>query len=340
MKSKFPRTIGELASLIGASVEGDGEGIIEGAAPIETAGPGEISFVANSKYEKLIAGTGASALVLGKSVDSHGRTAIRHDHPYLAFARILTSLYPPPAATPGINATAQIAESALIDPTASIGAYVVIGERSRVGAKVVIESHVTIGEDVSIGERTELCSGVRIGDRTIIGSECRIFSNAVIGADGFGYAESPTGLFKVPQIGHVEIGDRVEIGANATIDRGALGPTVIGSGSKIDNLVMIAHNVRIGQHCIIVAQSGISGSTRLGNGVVLGGQVGISGHIELGDGVRVGAQSGVSNSIPAGATYFGYPAREIMQAKRIEAVVSRLPELLRRIRALEEERGS
>lgn len=336
MKSKHAYTLAALAQHSGAAVEGDGSLQIDGAAPIDSAQPGDLSFVANSKYEKLIPETKASALVLDTSMPAHGHAALRHDLPYLTFAKIVTLLYPASRPVAGIDPRAVVDPTALVDASASIGPFVAIGERTMIGAGVVIESNATIGSDVRIGTQTCIHSGVRIADQTVIGTRCRMHPNVVIGADGFGFAESPTGLFKVPQIGHVEIGDDVEIGANSTIDRGALGPTVIGSGSKIDNLVMIAHNVRIGQHCVIVAQTGISGSTKLGNGVILGGQVGVIGHIEIGDGARVGAKSGIHNSVPAGATLFGYPAREIMLTKRIEASLNRLPELFKRVRAIEE----
>jgi len=197
--------------------------------------------------------------------------------------------------------------------------------------------NVYIGKNVIVGNNCRFYPGVVILDGAKIGDNVIIHGGTVIGADGFGYARHESGIKKVKQIGWVEIGSEVEIGANCTIDRGALGPTKVGRGSKIDNLVQIAHNVEIGEYCIIVSQVGISGSTKLGNGVILAGQVGLVGHIELGDGVTIGAQSGVSGSIPPGQTYFGYPARPIMETKRIEACLSRLPELFRRVRALEED---
>jgi UDP-3-O-[3-hydroxymyristoyl] glucosamine N-acyltransferase len=205
-----------------------------------------------------------------------------------------------------------------------------------IGRNCQLVSSVYVGRNVTIGDNCLIYPGARILDGTVIGSNVSIHSSTVIGSDGFGYAESPTGLKKIKQVGWVEIEDDVEIGSNCSVDRGALGPTRIGRGSKIDNLVQIAHNVEIGQHCIIVAQVGISGSTKLGNGVILAGQVGLVGHIELGDGVKVGAQSGVNHSIEAGKMVFGYPAREIMQSKRIEASLSRLPDLFKRVRRLED----
>jgi UDP-3-O-[3-hydroxymyristoyl] glucosamine N-acyltransferase len=196
-------------------------------------------------------------------------------------------------------------------------------------------SSIHVGDDVQIGRDCILYPGVKIMNGCRIGDRVILHAGVVIGSDGFGFAESPTGLKKIKQVGWVEIADDVEIGANTTVDRGTLGPTRIGRGTKIDNLVQIAHNVEIGEHSIIVAQVGISGSTKIGNGAVLGGQVGVVGHIEIGDGVQVGAQSGISKSIPAGKTMFGSPARDIKETMRIEASLTRLPELLKRVRSIE-----
>jgi UDP-3-O-[3-hydroxymyristoyl] glucosamine N-acyltransferase len=197
-------------------------------------------------------------------------------------------------------------------------------------------SSVFIGRDCAVGEDSLLYPGVRVMDSCKIGKRAIIHASTVIGADGFGFAPSPKGAKKVQQIGWVEIGDDVEIGSNCSVDRGALGPTRIGNRTKIDNLVQIAHNVEIGDDCFIVAQVGIAGSTKIGNRCVLAGQVGITGHIEIGDGTVIGAQSGVSKSVEGGKTWFGSPAREIMEMKRIEASLSRLPELLKRVKKLED----
>lgn len=335
-KTKGPITAGELARQVGAQIDGDASIEIHDASPIHTAGPGQITFVANVKYARFIPGTKASAIVLDESVPAATPAVIRHRNPYLTFARILDLLYAErPAADSGRHPSASISPSARLAEHVAVGPHVTIGEDSSIGDQTQIGASVAIGRQVSIGKDCRIYPNVSIMDGTIIGDRVIIHPGTVIGADGFGFAESETGLKKIQQVGWVEIGDDVEIGANCTIDRGALGPTRIGQGTKIDNLVMIAHNVEIGNHCIIVSQVGISGSTKLGNGVVLAGQVGIVGHIELGDGVRVGAQSGVSKSIPDGQTWFGYPARNIMETKRIEAALTRLPELFKRVRALE-----
>ncbi len=338
MSSSDPAiTLAELAAKVGGTVEGDGSVTITGAAPIETAEAGEISFVANPRYKRYVTGTGASALVLEAGIECPHIPVLRHDTPYLAFAHIIDILYPEQILVqPGIDPSAVISPQARIGSGSGIGPLCHIREGAVVGRNCQLVSSVYLGRNVSIGDNCLLYPGVRLLDGIVLGNNVTIHSSTVVGSDGFGYAESPTGLKKIKQIGWVEIDDDVEIGSNCSIDRGALGPTRIGRGTKIDNLVQIAHNVEIGQHSIIVSQVGISGSTKIGNGVILAGQVGLVGHIEIGDGVRVGAQSGVSHSIEAGKTYFGYPAREIMQTARIEAALVRLPELLKRVRRLED----
>lgn len=315
---------------------GDGEIEIFSAAPIETAGFGQITFLANRKYEKFLSTTAASAIVLSPDINFDRLSSIRHSNPYLAFAIILDHLYPDEKSQAiGVHPSAVISHSAQLRENSSVGALSFIGDNSIIGESTIIMPKVYIGSKVSIGRDCKIYPGVQILDDTKIGSKAIIHSGTVIGSDGFGYARHETGIKKIKQVGWVEIGDDTEIGANCTVDRGALGPTKIGNCVKIDNLVQVAHNVEIGDYSIIVAQVGISGSTKIGKGVILAGQVGLVGHIELGDGVTVGAQSGVSRDIPAGKTYFGHPAREIMETKRIEACLSRLPQLFKRVRELE-----
>lgn len=329
-------TLAALAAAVGAELQGDGALIISGAAPIESAGEHDICFVANPAYRHHIATTRATAIVLHPAEDAHGRPTLRHPNPYLAFARIVDLLYADPQlVTGGVDRSAQVSAFTTIETDVAVGPFCDIRDGVAIGAGSRLVSSVFVGERCRIGKNCLIYPGVRIMHGTRIGDNVILHAGTVIGSDGFGFAPSETGLKKIKQVGWVEIGDDVEIGANCTVDRGALGPTKIGRGTKIDNLVQIAHNVEIGEHCIIVSQVGISGSTRLGNGVVLAGQVGLVGHIELGDGVKVGAQSGVPRSIPAGQVHLGTPAREAMEFKRIEAALSRLPELLKRVRALE-----
>jgi UDP-3-O-[3-hydroxymyristoyl] glucosamine N-acyltransferase len=331
-------TLGELAAAIGGELEGEANRVVRTAAPIETAGPDDISFVANEKYVKYIATTKAGALVLAPDIPCPDTPVIRHQNPYLAFAHAVDLLYPgEPLVSEGIDPSAVVDPDAEVDGSARIGPLCRIGPGCRIGRNCQLVASVYVGKNVQLGDDTLLYPGVRVMSDCIIGDRVILHSGAVIGSDGFGFAESETGLKKIKQVGWVEIGDDVEIGANTTVDRGAIGPTRIGRGTKIDNLVQIAHNVQIGEHSIIVSQVGISGSTKIGNGVILAGQVGVVGHIEIGDGVRVGAKSGVPNSIPAGKTVFGYPARDLMLSKRIEACLTRLPDLVKRVRKLEKE---
>jgi UDP-3-O-[3-hydroxymyristoyl] glucosamine N-acyltransferase len=326
----------ELAAAVGGMIDGDDQIVITGVAPIETAGPGEVSFVANKKYLQFIETTRCSALILEPSVSCERVPVLRHENPYLAFARVVALLYPAlPLVEPGIDNSAVVHPDSQIDATARIGPLCHVSKGSRIGKNCRLVSSVFIGEDARIGENCLLYPRVCIMYGSRIGGNVVLHPGVVVGSDGFGFAESDAGHEKIKQVGWVEIADDVEIGANTTIDRGTIGPTRIGRGSKIDNLVQIAHNVEIGEDCIIVSQVGISGSTKLGDRVILAGQVGLVGHIDIGDDVRIGAQSGVSKSVAAGKTMFGYPAREVMETKRIEACLPRLPDLLKRVKELE-----
>ncbi len=333
-------TLRELAGRIGGKVVGDDLVAVSGAAPIETATRQDISFVANVRYLKFLETTRAGAVVAGPQVECDRVPLLRHDNPYLAFARILDLLYPAEMhLPPGIHPTAVIEDDVAIDPTAGIGPLCHIRSGATVGPGCQLVSSVYLGRHVTVGRDCLLYPGVRIMDNCRLGDNVIIHASAVIGSDGFGFARSEQGLKKVKQVGWVEIENDVEIGSNTSIDRGTLGPTRIGRGTKIDNLVQIAHNVEIGRNCIIVSQVGISGSTKLGDGVVLAGQVGLVGHIEIGHGVTIGAQSGVAKSVPPGKTMFGYPARDMAETLRIEAALTRLPELFKRVRKLERKLG-
>lgn len=337
-KNKSSYTLHELAETIGGKVDGDGSIVIHSAAPIETAANGEITFIANEKYLKHLQATKASAIILDDRIKAENLSIIRHKNPYLAFALVLDILYPDlPDVELGIAQSAVIEENITIDPTARIGELCHIRSNAKIGKETRLISSIFIGKNVVIGDNCILYPGVRIMDDCQIGDNVIIHASTVIGSDGFGFAESDKGLKKIKQVGNVIIEDYVEIGSNCSIDRGALGPTVIGIGTKIDNLVQIAHNVQIGRHSIIVAQTGISGSTKIGNGVVLAGQVGVGGHIEIGDGVIAGGQSGITKSIKPGTKVFGTPAKELMKSKRIEALINRLPDMLKRIKKLEKQ---
>ena len=334
--SNIKFTLKELAEKTGAVLDGDGAVEINGVAPIEQAGPGEISFVANKSYLKYIDTTEATALVLAPEAACDRRPVLRHDNPYLTFARIIDLFHPQtPLLEPGVDKTAVVAGETEIAPSAAIGPLCHIGRDARIGNNSQLMSSVFIGENVELGDNCKLYPGVKIMSDCKIGHNVILHPGVVIGSDGFGFAWSGTEHKKIQQIGWVEIEDDVEIGANTTVDRGALGPTRIGRGTKIDNLVQIAHNVEIGQSCIIVSQVGISGSTRIGNGVIIAGQAGLIGHLEIGDRAVIGAQAGVAKSVLPGKAVLGSPARDIMEEKRITTIQKRLPELLKRLKEVE-----
>lgn len=333
-------TVRQLAERVGAEFRGDGEVVIESAAPIETAGPGQISFLSNPTYKKYLATTNASALVVSPNIKCDHLTTIIGRNPYLLFAEIIDILYAP--AYPEnwtVHASAAISDNCHLPKQIEVGPHVVIEDDVEIGERTVIRAGSFIGKGSKIGSGCLIGPNTSIMHGTKIGNNVTIYAGTVIGSDGFGFAPTEPGreYRKIQQVGWVEIHDNVEIGANVTVDRGAIGPTVIERGVKIDNLVMIAHNVQIGANSIIVGQVGISGSTRLGKSVILAGQVGLVGHIEIGDGAMVGAQSGVSKSLEGGKAYFGYPARPIQETAKIEAALRNLPELMKRVKRIEKE---
>lgn len=329
-------TLRELAGAIHARLEGDPDVSVSGVAPLEHAGPSDLAFLANPRYEESARRSGAAALIVGEAFHGNGGNLLRVANPYLAYARAVELLLPEPPLEPGVDSTAivhpaaQVAEDAAIGPLAVIGAGAVIGNRVRVGAACVVDPGVEVGEGSQLFPRVTLHTGTRIGQR------CVVQSGSVLGSDGFGYATDDRGVHhKVPQRGGLSIGDDVEIGANVTIDRGSAADTVIGAGTKIDNLVHIAHNVSIGQNAFIVAQVGVAGSTTIGDHAVIAGQAGIVGHAKIGDRARLGAQAGVIGDVPADAEYSGYPARSHREQMRAYALFARLPELFERLKALE-----
>jgi UDP-3-O-[3-hydroxymyristoyl] glucosamine N-acyltransferase len=268
------------------------------------------------------------------------KVIIRVPNARVAFAKALDLFFPEAVLPPGRHPTALIAASAQIDPTVHIGPYCLIGEQVVLGPGVILEGGNFIGDQCQLGEGTRLFPKVTLYPQTQIGKRVRIHAGAVIGSDGFGYVFHEGQHLKVPQVGQVIVHDDVEIGANVTIDRGTLGPTVIGKGTKIDNLVQIAHNVVVGEHCLLIAQVGIAGSTKLGNYVTLAGQVGVAGHLKLADRVTVAAQSGVMNDIGEGEKWLGAPARPDRQMKRQMIAMQQLPDLLRRVAELEKQVAS
>ena len=329
------KTIAELAEYLGGTVRGDAAIVVNGLAPLERATPDKITFLANPRYASKVAETGAGAVLMTPGGECYGRTVIEMANPYLGFAKLLTLFHTAPHPQLGVLPGAHIAESATLGDGISIYPGACVGNRVSIGAGTVIHSGAIIYEGAAIGEDCVIHANAVIRERCRIGNRCIVQPGAVIGSDGFGYAPDGRGYYRIPQVGIVVLEDDVEIGANCTIDRAALEVTLIRRGTKIDNLVQIAHNCQIGEDCMIVSQVGISGSTKLGNHVTLGGQVGIAGHLTIGDNVMVGAQSGVPGSLNANAVYSGTPTMPHKEWLRAMAVVPRLPELKKSLSTLE-----
>ncbi len=332
-------TAAEIAKHLHGEVVGDTSIVLDNFAPADTARKGDLTFAENEEYFSKAEQSAASAILVNNHFKSDKKVLIRVANPRVAFAKVLPLFFPEMKFPPGIHASAVVAKSAKVDPTAHVGPLCVIEAGAQIGARTVLRGGNHIGEDCELGEDVKIFPNVTIYPQTQIGNRVSIHAGAAIGSDGFGYVFDEGAHHKVPQIGNVIISDDVEIGANVTVDRGALGPTVIGKGTKIDNLVQIAHNVVIGENCLVISQSGISGSTKLGNFVTLAGQVGLAGHLKIGDGAVIAAQSGVMHDVPAGEKWFGYPAQPDKQYKRQLIALYKLPELLKRVAELEKKLG-
>lgn len=332
-------TTAEIAKLLAGEVLGDATAPLTGFATADAAKPGDLTFAETDEFFVAAENSAATAVIAGKNAVSAKKIVIRVANPRLAFAKALAVFFPEPEFTAGIHPSAVVAASAQVDSTAHIGPHCVVGERVKIGAMVILQSGNSVGADAVLAEGVNLFPNVTLYPRTQLGKRVRIHAGAVIGADGYGYVLDGGFHRKVPQIGNVVIGDDVEIGANTTIDRGALGSTVIGKGTKIDNLVQIAHNVQIGEHCLLIAQVGIAGSTKLGNYVILAGQVGLAGHLKIGNQVTIGAQSGVMSHIPDGEKWMGTPAQPDREFKRQFIALRHLPELLKKVSAWEKKLG-
>lgn len=334
--------LGELANLIEAKVSGNPEVEITRAASFSEAGEGEITFLREKKEVSSLLQTRASAVIVADEVfhaamkagDVHTSLVVSAD-PQFSFARVLEILYGIPYRPTGISDRAVIGAKARIGIDVSIHPFALIGDNAKIGDRVTVSSGVFIGEGVTIGDNSCIHPNVTIGKGSMIGARVFIHAGSVIGSDGFGYVMKEGRHYKVPQVGGVIIEDDVEIGANVTIDRATVGNTIIGSGSKIDNLVQIGHNVIIGKHCIIVSQVGISGSVEIGDGVILAGQAGVRDHVTIGSRAVIAAQSGVGGDIPAGEVYSGSPAIPHRTWLRAQSVYAKLPEYLRRLQEIE-----
>ena len=331
------RTLADLAAELNGHLVGDGSIVIHDVAGIREALPGDLTFIANSRYDSYLEETRASAVICARDTRQTLVPLIMVDNPYLAFQQAVRIFRPDrdrPA--PGVHATAFVASDAIVGEGASVGAWSVIESGARLGDRVVIMAHGYVGPRAEIGADTYLYPRVTVREDCIVGARCILHPGVVVGSDGFGFAFDQGRYHKVPQVGNVVIGDEVEIGANTAIDRATTHSTRIGDGTKIDNLVQIGHNVVIGKHCIVVAQVGISGSTELADYVTVGGQAGLAGHIHVGEGAMVGGQSGVTKSVPAKTVVTGYPAVPHGLWKRLQALLQKLPQVFQRLREVEE----
>lgn len=333
----FVLTAAAIAEAVGGRLVGDPAVSIAGVAPLDRASPTDLSFLGTAKYAPVFATSRAGVVLVSPELaESPGQTPSRVvvDRPQEALLSLLPRFHRRAEAAAGVHPTAIIGRGARLGRNVSLGPYAVVGDRGMIGDNVVVGAHCVIGEGVEIGDDSRLYPTVTIYSGSHIGRRVIVHSGARIGSDGFGYMQRDGKHLKIPHVGRCIIEDDVEIGANSTIDRGSIDDTVVGAGTKIDNLVQIAHNVRIGKLCLIMAQVGIAGSVRVEDGAMLLGQVGVSGHHTIGAGARLAAQAGVFGDIPAGETWSGYPARPHKEALRAQAALFKLPSLLRRIERL------
>jgi UDP-3-O-[3-hydroxymyristoyl] glucosamine N-acyltransferase len=337
-----PQLLSSLAELLGASPpEQDLE--IRGIAPVAEAGPDEMGFLADGRYLKELADSRAGALLVTSTLeprivgDARPRLVVEDGH--IALLSILDRFFPEEGMAPEVHPTAVLGRGVRLGQSTRIGPYAVVESAADIGDGVAIAAHVVVGAGARIGSGSILYPGAVVYPGVVLGERVVLHAGACVGVDGFGYTPHDDRLEKVPQVGPCVIEDDVEIGANTTIDRGSIGPTRIGAGTKIDNLVQIGHNVTVGRHTVLAGQVGVAGSTRIGSWVQAGGQVGFAGHMTIGDGVRLAAQSGVTGDIPPRETVEGYPARPRMQFLRATAAQAKVPELVRRVRELERKVG-
>jgi UDP-3-O-[3-hydroxymyristoyl] glucosamine N-acyltransferase len=326
----------ELAERLECRLEGDGDVDIRRVAGIQDAGDGDITFLANPKYEKTLATTRASAVILRHEAPPAPCAMLRARDPYLAFARAVGLFAPSWRPAPGVHALAAIAGDVVLGQDVSIGAFVAIGEGATIGDRTIIFPNVSIGPGARVGRDCVIHSNTSIRERVVLGDRVVLQDGVVVGSDGYGFVRRGDGTHeKIPQVAGVVVEDDVELGANTTVDRPAVGETRIKTGTKIDNLVMIGHGVTVGRNVLLAAQVGIAGSTHVDDDVVFGGQVGVGGHLSIGRGAIAVGQSGVTNSLDAGARVGGYPAIDSREWRKASALFRRLPELKRRIEALE-----
>lgn len=337
LKMKF--TAKELAQLVNGTVEGNGDAVVETLAKIEEGRPGALSFLANPKYIKYIYTTKSSIVLVGRDFQPEHEveaTLIRVDDPYATIAALLKMASE--MMTPrkrGVEQPSFVAEGVELPDDCYVGAFAYIGKGAKIGTGAQIYPQAYVGDGCSIGENTIVYPGVKIYHGCRIGDRCVLHAGVVIGADGFGFAPVGEHYDKIPQIGIVEIGNDVEIGANTTVDRATMGATVVADGVKLDNLIQVAHNCRVGEDTVIAAQAGIAGSATIGKHCMIGGQVGVAGHIAVGDRVEVAAQSGIHKSVPAGERLFGSPAVRFYDYIRTTSDIKRIPDIIKRLKQIE-----
>ena len=330
-------TASAIAELVGGVLQGDGTTQVSALAPLDRATSSDLSFLANPRYAPLYENTKAGTVLIAPefadlTTTTPARIVVKKPHD--AMLTVLPSLYRPPKRETGVHPTARVGRGAALGDDVTIGPYAIVGDGARVGDRTWIESHVVVGGGVVIGADVHLFPSVTLYSGTVLGDRVVVHAGARIGSDGFGYVFRNGIHDKIPHVGRCIVEHDVEIGANSAIDRGSVDDTVIGAGSKIDNLVHIAHNVRVGRLTLILAQVGIAGSARIGDGVVIAGQAGLAGHLTIGDRARVAAQAGVFGDVPAGETWSGYPARPHRQSLRASAAVLRLAEIIKKVEKL------
>jgi UDP-3-O-[3-hydroxymyristoyl] glucosamine N-acyltransferase len=331
-----------IAAVVGGTLRGDATAQVSAVAPLDRAGPAHLTFLSNAKYAALATERDIGILLVTAELAeaAKARACIVVASPHEAMLPLLPMLYPAHAHVPGIDPSVALGRGVLLGEDVSLGAGVVLGDGARIGARTRLDAHVVVGEGVEIGEECHVYPGVTIYAGTRLYDRVRVHAGARLGSDGFGYVFRDGAHAKIPHVGRCIVESDVEIGANTTIDRGSIDDTVIGAGTKIDNLVHVAHNVRVGRLCLIMAQVGVAGSVHIEDGCILAGQVGISGHVTIGKGARLAAQAGVFGSIPAGETWSGYPARPHKEALRAQAAMFKLPSLIRALeRLVERDRG-
>ena len=329
--------LSELAARLECRLEGDGDLDVTRVSGIEDAGAGDVTFFANAKYAVALRSTAATAVIAAEDAEPAPCAMLRTKNPYLAFARAVALFADDWRPAPGVHRLAFVEPGASIAPDASIGPFAVVGEGARIGARTIVHAHVTIGRGAQLGDDCLIHAGVSIRERVRLGHRIIVQDGAVIGSDGFGFARTAEGdHVKIPQVGDVVIEDDVEIGANTTIDRPAVGETRIAAGAKIDNLVQIAHGVTVGRRTLLAAQVGVAGSTSIEESVTLAGQVGVAGHLTIGKGTIATAQTGIPNSLDAGSFVSGYPAIPNRDWLKASAVFRKLPEFRRKIAELEQ----